>query len=297
MKYHFQDFSDDMNKVLITKSIFIPTDMVMHSHDFCEIVYVKSGNGTHILNNSTSAVKKGDLIIVSCADTHTFRDGNRNFIWYNCIFLPTVFNRIFKISDSAGYGADKLNIIRDELCMVKHRHPLILSKCEKIEHLFDELYKNQYSSKEEENSILYMLLSILLVKITELISTRNQYDNTYSATDLLNMVYSYFHGSSAYPKVKLNDVAEKAHMEPTAFSKLFRKKVGCGFSEVIQKIRFDKAAYLLETSDMSVNEIKKYVGYEDTKYFFESFKKRFSTTPQEYRKQIAAKNNSSTKPS
>lgn len=204
--------------------------------------------------------------------------------------MPSIFNQIFRIADSSGYSSEKLFVLRDELCMIKHQHPLVLHKCENIEYIFDELHRNQFTAKNDGTSILYMLLTILLIKITELISTQNQYDNSYSSTDLLNLVYSYFHGASAYPKVKLCDVAKKAHMEPTAFSKLFKKKVGCGFSEIIQKIRFDKVAYLLETSDMSVNEIKKYVGYEDTKYFFESFKKRFSMTPQEYRKQVNTKN-------
>lgn len=294
MKYEFNIFSDDRDKVCVTESIFIPDDMVMHTHEFCEIVYIKSGNATHVLNNTERSIKQGDLIIISCADAHTFKNGDRNFIWYNCIFMPSIFSRIYKIAEASGHGTENLLMIRVELCMVKHEHPLVLHKCQReIENLFDEMQKAQFASKSGSNSIMHMLLTVLLIKIAELISEYRQYENTYTASDLLNLVYSYFHASSAYPKIKLSDIAKKAHMEPTAFSKLFKKKVGCGLSKVIQKIRFDKAAYLLETSNMSVNEIMKYVGYEDTKYFFDSFSKRYSTTPQQYRK---LKNETSKKP-
>ncbi|TXK84595.1 helix-turn-helix transcriptional regulator [Paenibacillus sp. N3.4] len=49
-------------------------------------------------------------------------------------------------------------------------------------------------------------------------------------------------------------------------------------------IRMETAKQLLETGTLSVTEVGARVGYEDSKYFSQLFKKCTSLTPSEYQK-------------
>jgi len=60
---------------------------------------------------------------------------------------------------------------------------------------------------------------------------------------------------------------------------------GMSLGNFIRKIRLDKAAELLKTTDMSISEVGYFVGLESPSYFTRSFKEQFGVSPSEYIKQ------------
>ena len=54
--------------------------------------------------------------------------------------------------------------------------------------------------------------------------------------------------------------------------------------QYIAQARCECAADLLENSQMLVQEVSHYVGYDDTNYFARVFKEIMGISPQEYRK-------------
>lgn len=62
------------------------------------------------------------------------------------------------------------------------------------------------------------------------------------------------------------------------------KNLGIGISEYILLRRIDAAKRLLRSTDISVAEISKAVGYQDYNYFSRIFKRRTTKTPSEYRR-------------
>lgn len=82
--------------------------------------------------------------------------------------------------------------------------------------------------------------------------------------------------------VSLTTIAEFVHLHPVYFSKVFKLETGKNFSEYLNGVKMNKAAYLLKHSELKIYEVAKMVGYENT-YFMKVFKKHFSITPQEYR--------------
>ena len=77
-------------------------------------------------------------------------------------------------------------------------------------------------------------------------------------------------------------------------SKYLKNVFGCTFSAMIQKIRFQNAECLLRNSDMTVSEVGKEIGYENTENFFRVFKKHYHMTPSQYRAAIQEENNMQT---
>ena len=77
---------------------------------------------------------------------------------------------------------------------------------------------------------------------------------------------------------KLNDISRKH------FVHLFGRETGKTINQYIMQLRCERAAELLENSQLLVQEISSYVGYEDNNYFAKVFKNVMGVSPQEYRK-------------
>jgi AraC-like DNA-binding protein len=68
------------------------------------------------------------------------------------------------------------------------------------------------------------------------------------------------------------------------FSQLFHNETGKTVKQYITQSRCERAIDLLENSNMPIQEISHYIGYDDTNYFSRVFKKVMKTTPQDYRR-------------
>lgn len=77
---------------------------------------------------------------------------------------------------------------------------------------------------------------------------------------------------------KLNNITEKH------FARLFSQETGKTVKQYLTQVRCERAAQLLEDSQLQVQEISRYVGYADNNYFSKVFKSTMGMTPQEYRK-------------
>lgn len=87
--------------------------------------------------------------------------------------------------------------------------------------------------------------------------------------------------------IAINDLAEKFSMSPNYFSSIFKKEMGQSTVHYIKELRLNKAKEYLVDSRLSVVDIAKKVGYEDSQYFFKVFKKATGLTPMQYRKNFS----------
>lgn len=78
-------------------------------------------------------------------------------------------------------------------------------------------------------------------------------------------------------------LAEKVYLNPSYFSILFKRKVGCNVSDYIKAERLKKARQQLVDTRLKINEIAKNVGYPNAAYFGKFIKQETGLTPLEYR--------------
>ena len=83
----------------------------------------------------------------------------------------------------------------------------------------------------------------------------------------------------------VNDLAEHYGMSPNYFSSMFKKEMSRSAVNYITELRINQARELLYQSQLSVVDISKKVGYEDSQYFFRVFKKYLGMTPLQYREE------------
>ena len=83
--------------------------------------------------------------------------------------------------------------------------------------------------------------------------------------------------------LSLGEIADRANMNSSYFSKLFKVETGVNYKEYVLRYRLEKAKFYLKNTNIKINEIAKLVGYNDEKYFYVIFKRAVGCTPVAYR--------------
>ncbi len=86
----------------------------------------------------------------------------------------------------------------------------------------------------------------------------------------------------------LTALAERVHVEPTYFVRLFHKMVGVPPMAYLAGRRAELAAGLLRDSCAPVSEIGRLVGWPDPNHFSRRFREKFSLSPSRYRQRFEA---------
>ncbi|MBB3114000.1 two-component system response regulator YesN [Paenibacillus phyllosphaerae] len=84
-------------------------------------------------------------------------------------------------------------------------------------------------------------------------------------------------------RITLEEVAAHLHMNPSYFSRFFKKETGQTFIEYVTCKKMERAKELLDQSTRPVNEICELLGYDNQSYFIKTFKTQVGVTPTEYR--------------
>ncbi len=90
-----------------------------------------------------------------------------------------------------------------------------------------------------------------------------------------------------HPDFTLQYLADHFHVSTVYMSSLFVKKFHINFSDYVWKMRLDRAKFLLETTDDSIEKICVAVGYDIPSSFRRKFKQEVGLSPSEYKKRAA----------
>jgi AraC-like DNA-binding protein len=89
-------------------------------------------------------------------------------------------------------------------------------------------------------------------------------------------------------RISRDDVARAARLSPSHFSYLIRRESGVTFTDLLNRMRIDRAAELLSRTDRPLALIALDTGFADQSYFTKVFKRYRRTAPLQYRKQIGS---------
>lgn len=84
-------------------------------------------------------------------------------------------------------------------------------------------------------------------------------------------------------KLLLSEVAEKTYVSQWHLSKLLNKETGQNFSEILNRIRIDKAKELMKDPSLRISDVAEQVGFLDLAHFSRVFKKLNGMSANEYR--------------
>ncbi|MBM7095688.1 response regulator [Bacillus sp. H-16] len=109
------------------------------------------------------------------------------------------------------------------------------------------------------------------------------YQSTQYTVDITKAVH--YIDSNFNLQLSQAELADYFHISTSQFSKLFKQLTGKNFVDYITDKRLTEAKRLLRETSLKTYEIAVKVGYTDSRYFSQTFKKKCGVTPKEYRKQ------------
>ena len=86
-------------------------------------------------------------------------------------------------------------------------------------------------------------------------------------------------------ELSLASLAAYAGYTEYYFSKKFKREVGITLAEYIREKRLKKAAMLLRSTELDVQQIAMRMQFCSQSYFTDSFRKQFGVSPSKYRKE------------
>jgi len=179
----------------------------------------------------------------------------------------------------------------------------ILFRPKKIEQEWQEVVKmlGRITRIQEDSSPIHFL------KSTYLAAVKNQITDGFRASSIVyQFVMELYRYGKGYEQVaerwpekitlaariltdeyhslqSLEEIAGRVQLSKYHFSRLFKKHTGISPMEFVTKVRMEKAITLLRTTDYTIEEIAKQIGYASSSYFIKVFHSWVGFSPGEFR--------------
>jgi AraC-like DNA-binding protein len=119
----------------------------------------------------------------------------------------------------------------------------------------------------------------MLERMMDTITTHEHYPISVLLGSALKYMQEHLHDD-----VSRDDVAQVACLSPSHFSRVVKQTFGQSFTELLAKMRIDKAREMLALTEKSLIQICLDCGFSDQSYFTKVFQKYTGRTPGEYRR-------------
>jgi len=83
--------------------------------------------------------------------------------------------------------------------------------------------------------------------------------------------------------ISRRDAARAAHVSPSHLSRMIKKHLGRGYTDLLNQMRVDRAAEMLARTDRPLAVIALAAGFKDQSYFTKVFRRYTNLTPRQYR--------------
>ena len=115
------------------------------------------------------------------------------------------------------------------------------------------------------------------------ISRRIRSSRTDLSRTLAERARAFLDSRYADPTLSVDRLCEHLHVSPSYFSTVFKRETGETFVSYLTKVRMERAAELLRTTDAKTYIIAEKVGITEANYFSYVFKKHFGVAPSKFR--------------
>lgn len=243
---------------------FESASSLIHRHeDFYEFILITKGKWQHTIDNVTTTLFPGTLLLFKPGVTHLlFTDTPESTHFVFCLekhFFERYIRQIFP-------GFDLSQISR-----YLHR-PISSEKMRYIEYLGKNLCKNPKLARTMGNELL-------LLCVSDFMYLNDASDYSVHVTDIVQKLNNHI-----YINTSVKDICEKYPISQTVLLQQFKKTTGMTIVQYKAKQKMRYACELLSQTHLSLLEISSFLQYDSLSYFLHIFKRTYGVTPTEYRK-------------
>lgn len=241
----------------------------MHVHEnLVEVLLVYEGSGIYTIDNNKYIAKKGDLIFYNSGVVHDEFGGNGSNLGTYCLGISNL--KILKLGDN--------KIIEDNYCPIINCNEYF----DDILSMFDIIRKSIDVDGIHVAEFSNFLVQALVVKF-RIIIEKNGDVKQIKELSLATKVKIYI-DKNYNENISLKSTAEAVNANQYYLSHIFKEETGFSPMQYVTRRRIGEAQNLLINTQLSITEIAVNVGYNNSNYFQNVFKKIVGYTPGSYRK-------------
>lgn len=252
-----------------------------HWHKHLEFLYVMKGKAKFECNSNILLASAGDLVVVNSNDLHNGINLSDDLYYYAIIIDPNLLHSHSVDAVETKYITPLTQnqiLIRNMIKQDPKIRTCILA-------IVDEMRRREFGYELSVKSYLYQLLAHLIRHYVERVLSENDHSTRIKNLERFTPVFQYIE-QNHQKEITVDHLAQIAGLSRYHFSRLFKELTNKTITEYINKIRIDKAEYLLRNTTMSVSEVALASGFNDIYYFSKIFKKTRQIAPSELRAQI-----------
>ncbi len=263
-------------------------DMVLHRHEFAELVNVLSGWAVHVTDDARHVVQAGDVLFINSSRSHAYEETHK-FGLANILVREDVFREAEReFGALAGYHAlFTLEPMRWRKGEFTSRLRLNKADLRQVGAWLEML--EQETKRPRDGGRL--LARCWLMLIVGLMARRYGQDAAESPHLELRLgrVLSWIEQNFHRP-IRIGDLAQRAAMSERTFLRRFREATQVSPVEYLIRTRIRRAKELLEqrVPGRSITEIAFLCGFEDSNYFARQFRRATGRSPRTYARQDTA---------
>jgi AraC-like DNA-binding protein len=258
------------------------TGGLWHFHPEYELVLNIKSNGTRIVGDSVELFDRYDMILIAGNIPHCWNYYRQNNT------LPDNHGIIvnFKIESigEALLSQHELHCFKELLCEADRGIAFSVEDSRKAEKYLVQMINNKGIDKMID---FFNIIKILCSSERRAYLCSENYKLAFDERGNKRMsdVYTYIR-ENYFKAIPLEKVAKIAKMSPFAFSRYFKKNSGAGFIEYLNRVRTNKACYLLRETEYPVHDIATECGFASISNFNKQFRKTEGVSPRDFRAQF-----------
>ena len=267
-----------------------------HAHDFYEMVYVRRGRGTHIIEDHPYPIRAGDFYFLRPGESHSYvPDGPLKIV--NILWQPDLVREIMRADKDSSLAFLKPFLrSRAKSQPAFRRLHLSGSAAFRVENLLDEMRREIAAASGDASVMgchamlrhLFCALLVLLSRAHAAASTRAKSNRANSQTDAQHSIaraIMYLEERSS-ETIRVPEIAAHVALSPGRFAHLFKAHTGRSPIEYLHELRLEKVCAALRESTLPIQEIAGEAGYNDSRFFHRVFRRHAGCNPTEYRSQF-----------
>lgn len=255
-----------------------------HIHNAVELLYIKSGTFTAILDGKEHTLQEGDLILFPSNAVHyVFSQSDEESAYYVIKVPPAAYLNFTKMNEGAKYML-LFSLNRSDQKLLYTREELENSDIvQLLRSMIGELESGAFAFMLTVKLKAMELLLLLLRKSDT--SDMPQLSN--STTELIYRVIVYVRVHYA-EDINETELARSMGLSYSYFSRTFKEVTGVTFKKYLNKLRIDHAQKMLAKGELSISEVAARCGYNSVSYFICTYRSIVGVTPYKHLQQIKA---------
>lgn len=277
-KFFLHDFQLSKLPLAVRSESPRPLHQEIHTHDFCEISFMRGGSGWTEVNGIRHAIGPGCLCLMQESDTHESYT-NPGAVVITVMFKPELLS--FDDQNLLKY----FPMFGRENAAVDRCYVMPPSEIDGAFRMLDELRRELIvhdTAFEYRSRALLLLFLTLLLRYGQ---DRGPEQGTKNEQLIVGRIFEYI--SKHYREnPTVGQIAKAAGVPQSVIGRKFKKLTGGGLADYLIRYRIERACMALAESNESITELAFNLGFPDSAWFSHSFKQRMGITPSEYRKKL-----------